>query len=88
MGRIHEAEDYALGALKIRQELMGTSGDNPRIRQELADSYNNLGDLLSCSGRRDEAEEAFRSAPSSLRKVWRPTTQRPGPPPRSWPVST
>ena len=74
-------------ALKIRQELLGSSGDNPRIRQSLADGYNNLGDLLSRSGPSAEAEQPS-ARRLSWRRAWRPTTPPSRAPATPWPVST
>ena len=61
-GRPKEAEAAYDQALRLRQQLAAQFPDDPGYREELAQSYNNLGILLKNTGRPKEAEAAYRDS--------------------------
>ena len=62
--RYAEAETLLQQSVGLLEKLAGESPDNPMYQQNLAGGRNNLGLLLSATGRPGEAEQAFRQAPT------------------------
>jgi tetratricopeptide (TPR) repeat protein len=67
MGRVQEAEQDHDKALNIRKQLAADFPNRPEFREDLAESHNNRGVLLSNTGRLREAERDYDEA-LSIRK--------------------
>jgi tetratricopeptide (TPR) repeat protein len=61
-GRHTEDETFYREALELQESLVASSRENPAFRRKLARYLDNLGKLLTSTGRLDEAEAAYREA--------------------------
>ena len=61
--------DLLQDALRFYQEFLRERGDSPAVRSEAARPTGASGTFRSCSGKRDEGEEAYRQAVALLEQL-------------------
>jgi serine/threonine-protein kinase len=76
--RHSEDESLYREALRIQEELVASSRENPSFRRKLARYLDNLGKLLASTGRLDEAEAAYREATAVVEGLVAAGTAAPG----------